>query len=123
MDFPGDSAADLHCDMRAVLEGDLRTDSRGDSQSYFPADSQRDSQADLRRDLQRGLQGDFRCGFDRDLRAEREGTTDEHGWTQIVIQQTHCPTGASEAKSESRSESAQCRAFRTRRLWLLQSGF
>lgn len=69
MDFPGDSAADLHRDTRAVLEGDSQTDSCGDSESDFPADSHRDSKTDSRRDLQR----DFRGDFDGVLRAEAEG--------------------------------------------------
>ena len=73
MDFPGDSAADLHHDMRAVLEGDSQTDSCGDSESDFPADSCRDSKADLRRGLQKGLPRDFDGDFDGVLRATEEG--------------------------------------------------
>jgi hypothetical protein len=114
MRFLGDSAAGLHRDSRALLEVDLRSDSCGDCQSDSPAESHRGLKAELRRDLQR----DFRCGFDRDLWAEPEGTTDalpdrgrrgQHRWTRIANQQTHCPTGASVAKSEARSESAECR--------------
>jgi hypothetical protein len=68
MGFSGDSAADLHRDTRAVLEGDSQTDSCGDSESDFPADSHRDSKTDSRRDLQR----DFRGDFDGALRVEAE---------------------------------------------------
>ena len=72
MGFPGDSAADLHRDMRAVLERGSRTDSCGDSESDFPPDSHRDSKADLRRDLQRDFPRDFDGDFGVVLRATAE---------------------------------------------------
>ena len=70
MGFPGDSAAGLHHDDRAFLEGDLRSDSCGDCQSHFPADSRRRSQVDLRRDLQDDLRKDFHGDFVGVLRVE-----------------------------------------------------
>ena len=72
MGSPGDSVADLHRDMRAVLEGDLQTGSCVDSESDFPPDSHRDSKADLRRDLQRDFRGDFHGDFGSVLRATTE---------------------------------------------------
>ena len=72
MDFPGDSAADLHRDARAALECDSETDSCGDSQHDFPADSYRDWKADSRRDLRRDFRGDLHGHFDGALRVEAE---------------------------------------------------
>jgi hypothetical protein len=63
MDVPGVSAAGLHRDLWALLEGDSQTDSGRDCQFDFPADSHRRSQADLRRDLQGDLQEDFHGDF------------------------------------------------------------
>jgi len=100
MGFPGDSAADLHRDMRAFSEGDLRTDSCGGWESDFPADAYRDSDADLRRDLQRGLQGDLRGDFDRELRVTG----------QLLASRFVCrrdPSSASGRHSVSSAASAQ----------------
>ena len=72
MGFPGDSAADLQRDMRAVLEGDSKTDSCGDSEFDSPAGSHRDSKADSRRDLQKDFPRDFDGDFDGVLRARVE---------------------------------------------------
>jgi len=84
MDFLGGSAADFRRERRAELARDLRSDPRGDCQSDFSAESHRDSKTELRRDLQRDMREDCRSDFDGALRAEPDGTTDEHGWTQIT---------------------------------------
>jgi hypothetical protein len=72
MGFSGDSAADLHRDMRVVLEGDSQTDSCGDWESDFPADLHRDSKTDFRRDLQRDFRKDFHGDFGSVLRVTAE---------------------------------------------------
>jgi hypothetical protein len=69
MGFPGDSAADLHCDSRAFSEGDLRSDPGYDCRTDSPADSHRDSRADSRCDLPGDLPEDLRG----DLRAKASG--------------------------------------------------
>ncbi len=81
MGFPGDSAADLRRDLRAVVEGNSQTDSCGDWESDFPADSHRDSKADLRRDLQR----DFRRDFDGDFGSVLRVTTEDSKPTRATV--------------------------------------
>ena len=84
MDFLGGSATGFRHERRAESAKDLRTGAYGDWQFDLPAESHRGSKAELRRDLQGGLQEDCRSDFDGALRAEPDGTTDEHGWTQIT---------------------------------------
>jgi hypothetical protein len=74
MGFPGDSALDLHSDIRALLAGDSQSDSCGGWEFDFPADSYRDSKADLRHELQRDFRGDSHDDFDGALRVRTEAS-------------------------------------------------
>jgi hypothetical protein len=59
MGFPGDSAADLHLDIRPLLERDSEMNSWGGSEFDSPADSCRDSTTDSPRDLPSNFRKDF----------------------------------------------------------------